>query len=307
MLGTAHGSTLHASDMRRTPPPVTPVAALLPPNVTCDSDTSDRSGGSATSARPKRKREHNDELHEFKSEMKGMVTRLSNTVEQRFNEVIQQNTEVQKTLQFMSDQYDSVLEKLKNFDVDRAKDRRHIQALEDKIESLERKIKSTGLEVRNIPRVSTEDKGQETKEQMCSLVKSLAKSVDVELKDSDIKDVYRINSSKEAMKPLIVELNSVMKKESVVKAVKDFNRDRTKGDKLNSSHLKIPGPPRPVYVSETLTFYTQKLFFMAREFARENQYSYCWTSRGFIYLRKTDGQSLIRVSTEADLQKLKSA
>lgn len=276
--------------------------------LSCDSDTpSERSGGATVGMRTKRRREQDDDLKDLKSEMRGLFTNLSNSVEQRFNEIKQQNNELQMSLQFISDKYDSVLEKLVTLEEDRMKDRKYIKTLEDKIESLERKYKATGIEVRNVPRMTEDDKKPETKQEMCTIIKTIAKSVDIDLKDSDVKDIYRVNSNKTTVKPIIVELNSVLMKENIIKAVKIFNKGRPIGDKLNSSHLKISGPPRPVFLSETLTFNTQKLFFMTREFARENQFSYCWTSRGLIYLRKADGQPLFRINSEADIHKIKSS
>lgn len=273
-----------------------------------DSDTpSERSGGATVYMRSKRRREQDDDLKDLKSEMRGLFTNLSNSVEQRFNEIKQQNNELQMSLQFISDKYDSVLEKLQTLEEDSMKDRKYIETLEVKIESLERKYKATGIEVRNVPRMTGDDKKPETKQEMCTIIKTIAKAVDIDLKDLDVKDIYRVNSNKTTVKPIIVELNSVLMKENIIKAVKIFNKGRPIGDKLNSSHLKISGPPRPVFLSETLTFNTQKLFFMTREFARENQFSYCWTSRGLIYLRKADGQPLFRINSEADIHKIKSS
>lgn len=300
--------------LRRSPPPSTSSANVIsaqiqpPQTQSYDSDTpSERSGGGSVTFRTKRRREQDDDLKELKSEMKGLFTNLSNSVEQRFSEIKQHNNDLLLSLQFMSDKYDSVLEKIHNLEEVRINERRHIQNLEDKIETLERKIKSTGIEIRNAPRLTNDDKKPETKLGMCELVKNVAKSVDINLQLHDIKDIYRINSNKEVVKPLIVELNSVIIKDDILRGVKSFNKGRPKGEKLNTHHLNISGPPRPVFMSETLTFNTQKLFFMTREFARENQYLYCWTSRGIIYLRKAEGQAFIRINSEADLHKLKSS
>lgn len=294
--------------LRRSPPPapcpkVISIQGPPPLSQSCDSDTPSERSGAGVTLRPKRRREQDDDMKDLKSEMRGLFNNLTASVEQRFNEIKQQNND----LQFMSDRYDSVLEKLQILEEDRMKERRHIQFLEDKIVTLERKIKSTGIEIRNIPRLTNNLNKPETKLEMCELVKAIAESVGTSLQVSDIKDIYRINSNKEVAKPLIAELNSVMIKEDMLRAVKNFNKERSKGEKLNTQHLKITGPPRPVFLSETLTFNTQKIFYLTREFARENQYSYCWTSRGIIYLRKAEGQPLIRINSETDLHKLKSS
>ncbi|KAL4718354.1 hypothetical protein ACJJTC_002467 [Scirpophaga incertulas] len=76
------------------------------------------------------------------------------------------------------------------------------------------------------------------------------------------------------------------------------------GERLNSKHLMFDGASKPIYITEALTTKAQKLFFLAREFARENEFKYCWTSRGIVFLRKADKQPPIRIESEKDLTKL---
>lgn len=124
--------------------------------------------------------------------------------------------------------------------------------------------------------------------------------------ESEIKDIYRTNSGKETSKPIIVEFTSVLKKEKVLKATKDFNKTRRKEEKLSSETLKLPGTRKPIFLSETLTFKAQKLFYLSREFAKVNGYTFCWTSRGYVYLRKAENMPTVRIDTTADLENLKS-
>lgn len=271
---------------------------------TYDSDTaSERSDRGNLGARPKKRRDL-DDIGDLKNEMRALFSQLSTSVEQQFQVVKQQNVDLQASLQFMSDKYDAVLEKIQFLEEERVQDKRNICMLEDKIEGLERKLRSSGLEIRNVPKISTDEKRPESKEELCGLIKSFAKAVNVNLQEEHIRDVYRTNSKNETLKPIIVEFNSVLIKENILRAVKDFNKNKSKPEKLSTKHLNISCSVRPVYVSETLTFKTQILYYKTREFAKDNSYSYCWTSRGSIYLRKTDGQPFIRIQAEADLTKL---
>lgn len=271
---------------------------------TYDSDTaSERSGNGSVSIRTKRRRDQED-IGDLKHEMRELFSQLSTSVEQQFQAVKQQNTDLKESLQFMSDKYDAVLEKVRYLEEERAQDKKNIYMLEEKLEAVERKIRSTGLEIRNMPKNSNDEKRPESKSELCNLIKSLSKTVNINLEEEHIRDIYRTSSKNDTLKPLIVEFTSVLIKEDILRAVKNFNKDKTRDGKLNTNHLNISGPVRPVYVSETLTFKTQRLFYMSREFARDNYYSYCWTSRGSVYLRKTEGQSLIRIQSESDLTKL---
>lgn len=290
--------------VRRSPPRLPPgTSSSVAHSADSDTTTSERNDATKVNTRMRRKREH-EEMTELRTEMRGLFSSLSDVVEKRFTEIKQQNAEMSTSLQFMSDKYDALLEKLHNLEQDRLRDRKYIAQLEEKIETFERKIRSTGLEIRNVPKTVQEGNKFETKEEMYIIAKHLAKTIDIPLLDSDIKDVYRVNSSKSADKPIIIELNSVIKKEYILRAVKTFNKSKGINEKLNTNHLNVPGPIKPIFVSETLTAKTQRLFYMTREFARENKYAYCWTSRGQVYLRKNDGQPLLRIECEDDLVKL---
>lgn len=295
--------------LRRSPPP--PSATASTPGITSavtqtyDSDTpSERSSSSNVFVRQKRRRDLDDDHKELKTEMSNLIKTLSNTFEEHFNELKQQNVELKTSLQFMSDKYDTILRSLSKLEEEKAKDRKTIIQLEEKIEILERKTKSTSLEIRNVPYSLNSNKNTESREEVCGIVKSLAHSVEVELKDVEIKDIYRITTNKDNIKPIFVELTSVIKKEKIIQGVKNFNKLKTNELKLNTGHLKIAGPSRPIYISEALTFKAQKLYYQARQFARENGYSYCWTSRGLVYLRRVEGIPPIRIDSEMDFTKI---
>lgn len=102
----------------------------------------------------------------------------------------------------------------------------------------------------------------------------------------------------------MVEFTTVLKRDSLLSALKKFNKGRNGSDKLNTGHLHIKGPTNPIFVSESLTFKTKKLFHMARECAKSRGYSYCWTSNGVVYLRKKDNMPQIRIANESDLNNL---
>jgi hypothetical protein len=305
--GVSGGYTM---SLRRTPPPASALpytAAASTAAQSYDSDTpSERSESHSVCIRPKRRREQDDDVHDLKIEMRGLFSSLSDTVEKRFNEIMQQNNDLKANMEFLAEKYDIVLEKLKKLEEDRIKEKKYVLTLENRLEGLERKIKASGLEIRNVPSISTNAKSNETKEDMFKIVQTLAHSVGEDILESDIIDIYRTNPKNTSLKPIIVELKSILKKNKVLQAVKMFNKTKLRNEKLNTGHLNINGPIKPVFVSETLTFKTQKLFYMAREFAKDYKYSYCWTTKGLIYLRKNDNQPVYRVESEEVISKLMS-
>ncbi|KAG7296271.1 hypothetical protein JYU34_021396 [Plutella xylostella] len=115
-------------------------------------------------------------------------------------------------------------------------------------------------------------------------------------------DIYRSNVKNDSIGSIIVEISSKLQKDNFIRSVKNFNKGQS--ERLNTSHIKINGPIKQIFVSECLTKKGKRLFYMAREFAKENQYKFCWTLNGRVMLRKNEGAPMIRVDDEKDLTKL---
>lgn len=218
------------------------------------------------------------------------------------NTIKDQNDALTKSVDMMSSKYDEFLSRVALLEQKRKEDRQYITALEEKIEFLERKSRAAGIEL-HIPRVN---KGQkpETKDELCTIVRSLGKVVNLDIVDADIRDIFR-PITRDSEKPIIAEFSSILKKEKLISAVKNFNKGKQKGEKLNTNHLNLKIPVQPVYVAEALTQKQQRLFYHARKFAAEHKYDYCWTVRGMVYLRKKETAPQIRVDDEFTLEDLR--
>ncbi|KAJ8714482.1 hypothetical protein PYW07_002707 [Mythimna separata] len=218
---------------------------------------------------------------------------------EKIDSIIVQNSELKHSVEVMSSKYDEFLRRVATLEAERIEDKKKIQLLEEKLEQMERKTRSTGIEIRNIPKTDGE-----TKEDLCSLVLNMGTSLNIDVKSSNIKDIYRLKS-KDNSHPIIVDFTTVVTKEKVMGGVKKFNKSKAKEAKLNTNHLKINGPLAPVYVAECLTYRAQKLFYIARAFQRSHGYQFCWTANGVVYLRKKVNDPQIRITSEADVEKLK--
>ncbi|XP_026746537.1 uncharacterized protein LOC113507810 [Trichoplusia ni] len=257
--------------------------------------------------RKKRKFE-GDDINSFMPTIKKMFESLSIEQNKRFQDLLgsvnslrERNAELTKSVEAMSLKYDEFLSRIKSLEEARKEDKKQIISLEQKIENLERKTRSSSIEIRNIPKTN-----KETKTDLCQLIQVMGKSVSIDIKDSDIRDIYRI-TAKDSSNPIITEFTTVIMKEKVLSAVKNFNKCRQKGDKLNTGHLSIQGPNKPVFIAETLTQKSQRIFFLARAFAKEHGFAFCWTSRGAIYVRKSENLPQIRIQDEEDLEKLRNS
>lgn len=239
--------------------------------------------------------------------MKDMFREFTKQQDLRFCELLnsmstisEQNLELTKNVEMLSFKYDDFISKISILEKEREKDKKIICQLEEKVELLERKSRATGIEIRNIPKIDGENK-----ENLSNLVINLGKTINVQIEKHAIKDIYR-TKSKDASNPVIVEMASVIVKDNILKGVKNFNKTKPKGDKLNTTHLNPHYPAKPIYFSETLSQKAQRLFYLARSFQKNHGYTFCWTANGIIYLRKNENTSQIRVSSESDLDKLRN-
>ncbi|XP_026319254.1 uncharacterized protein LOC113229787 [Hyposmocoma kahamanoa] len=213
-------------------------------------------------------------------------------------EVIAQNTEIKDAIAFTSKQYDDMMVQLHQLESERKSDRVHIQQLEEKVENLERMLYSTKIEIRNIPK-----KPGENKDDLCTIITRVGNVLETPIQRQDIKDVFRVNYKDSKSSAIIVDLSSVILKENLLKKGRHFN-NKNKQNKVNSTHLNIEGPPKPVYLSERLAPKTQGLFHITRNFAKDNGYKYCWTSYGRVFLRQDDGKQQFLIKSEGDLNNL---
>lgn len=214
-------------------------------------------------------------------------------------EIKEQNDSIADSVNFLAAQNKELEDRLNKLEQERKAHLSYIQTLEDKMEGLERSSRSTSIEVRNIP-----VKNPETKSDLCNIIINAGKALNANISPAEIKDVYRAYSKPGTTKPIVVEFTTNIKKDEILTSVKKHNRDH-RGKKLTTAQLRITGPETPVFISEWLTPKMKRIHFLARDFMKTYDYSYCWTSRGCVYLRKKEGAPAIRIIGETDLNKLK--
>lgn len=295
--------------MRRTPPqsPATSIASdsetlqVRNPTISLTGSTPNLTSRDANvTARNKRRRE--DEMVVFMQEIRDLLQSATAHSETKFKslqesmrEIIAQNSEMKTSLAFVSKQYDDIKIKIDEIDRERKLDHTYINQLENKVENLERILCLTKIEMRNIPK-----KEGENKEDMLKVVSETAKVLQMPVERQDIKDVFRI-TKKGGGSSIVVDFVSVTTKENLLHKVRNYNRNNPQA-KLNTSHINIPGETKPIFLSESLTMKAQRLYYLARKFASDNGFKFCWTSLGKVFLRQKEGDQYIHVKDEADLK-----
>lgn len=219
-----------------------------------------------------------------------------NDIKQEVQEIIKYKEETDKKINVLTSDYKQVSVNTTKLAHELEASSAKVKHLENQIEDLNRQSCAYKLEVRNIP-----SEAQESAKDLFIITENLLKTLKIEALPTEIRSVRRLPGKQDAPRPIVLELNTADLKRRIIHEAKNFNKTNNEA-KLSTSHLSIAGTPRPVYISEYLTYKAKGLFYKAREHAKRNNYAFCWTSNGLIYLRKEEGSKSIIIKDEVQLQ-----
>ncbi|KOB75433.1 Zinc finger DNA binding protein [Operophtera brumata] len=228
-----------------------------------------------------------------------MLKDLKDEQDKRSDQICSAVEVIRLSFDFLAEKHNALQNRVEQLEVGRKADAQHIKSLEDRLDGLERNSRSTCLEIRNIPAPTSESKTA-----LLETFINTSKVLNVPITHSDVKDIFRITNKNSANRTIIVDLTSALIKEKMVFMYRKFNKGTSK---LTTEHLHISGPTKQIFISENLTPKMKRLFYLAREFAKGNDYMFCWVSHGKIFLRKRENGTLIRVLSENDLDNIKNA
>jgi virulence-associated protein VapD len=221
-----------------------------------------------------------------------------NTLHTTMSEIKQQNVDISKSLDFMSEKYEDLKLQLEKSEHERKKGLLYIRELETRVTNLERSARNTSIEIRNLPQ-----KTPETKKDLIKVVTSIGTAINVGIEANDIKYLFRYDFKLSNDKTLlIVELTTVLKREAILDSAKEIRK--SKKIYLNISHIRLNGPTETIYLSECLPPNTKRLYAKTRKFASDNNYEFCSTKHGSIFLRKEKGSKVTKIVKKEDLNAL---
>lgn len=253
--------------------------------------------------------EEANSMQNFMDDMKTMFMSFSekqdlklSSIHKAVADIREQNAEISKAIEFLSSKYDEMREELDQIKTERNETQNYIGMLENRLELQERKARSNEIEIRNVPKFSQ----VESKKDLLGTVRKICEAIGVNTSETEVKDLYRTNTKNDINKPIMVELVTATKKESILSAYKNFNKQHP-SNQLSTKQATINDQDNRIYISESLTFKTKKLFRQARDFAARHHFRFCWTSHGAVYLRRDEGLPFYRVASERDLESIKPA
>lgn len=243
-------------------------------------------------------------LDEMYNRQNKLITQLSAEI----TELKTQNSKIQKTnddiaqsMSFINSQYEEIKSSLGLLQKERLDHKRCIENLERRVLDLQLKTRSSSIEIRNIPQAE-----KETDLDLKNMICEIGQAIGTSISPSDLRDIYRLPGKVGIVRPVVAEFQTVQMKLNTIAAVREYNKNRRSEEKLNTEIIKVPGKRQAVYVSDCLPMSSKKLFYQAREFSKRHNFKYCWTLNGNIYLRKTEGENQILVSSEKTLLDLQN-
>ncbi|XP_068690020.1 uncharacterized protein [Montipora foliosa] len=233
---------------------------------------------------PSIRREIKTEILELKSSIKALTERCN---------------ELEKSQDFVSKKYDTAIAALQSVKSEISNlDKKHttiVNSLEEKLGELARTIdrqdqslyrvesaldetqlylRRDCLEINGVPISSYENPNQ--------FVKEVGLLAGVEIDDRHIAAAHKLPDSKNVKNRLIVKFIQRDKREELYK-----HRKNLVGK--NISHLpSVEDGNGKIFINESLTSYRKRLFGRIREYKRNNNLKYLWTSNGKIMLKVND-------------------
>lgn len=198
---------------------------------------------------------------------------------------------IETSMKFLSEKYDSVLTKVEKQDSDIAALKKRVDRIESGTSPAIRQIR---LDLNEMEQYSRRQNleilglAKEEHEDLFEKVNTVARKLELpELTRSDIDGMHRLPQRPGKEPAVIVRFTSVSLKQKWMEA---------------RSRLRAKEPDMRFF--DNLTPWNKRLLWLARARAEEVGYRFAWQNNGHVLVRKDEGDKVIRIQDECDLEKM---
>lgn len=229
-------------------------------------------------------------LQNLKQELKDFITQSVDQLGDKLSKSIEFNSEVIQDLkQSITDlkaSNQSLREKCDQIAAENIEIKKEVKELQSSIIELKQYSRRCNIEVSNLPECENEN--------MATILTKIDELSNTAIMENLVV-AHRIPTFNKANpKSIIIQVKSKPARDEILKKLK--NR------KLMASNINNRFPDNmPIYANEHLTPELKRLFSQARKFKIENNFKFCWTRDGKIFLRKDESSSILRIHTIEDL------
>lgn len=200
---------------------------------------------------------------------------------------------IQQSINSMNSEHEHIKRQIESLERNNKEYSENINRFETEIQEIKRSSRSSSIEVRNVPEFE-----KETRENLLTVLSSIGKTLNITIQPQELRDIYRIPGKPGRNRTIIAELNNVEQKDLILSSVRAYNKLKSTEEKISTTSIGIPGARLPIYISEYLPSTTKKLYYLAREYAKGNNYEFCWVVNGKVLLRKRSGDKTLHIKSE---------
>ncbi|KAI8117059.1 hypothetical protein CVS40_10971 [Lucilia cuprina] len=229
--------------------------------------------------------EFKSDLKEVKTtmvEMKDEIHTTLSSISTTLSTLVTQIKELSERDKQRENQINELIEK------DKQKEQQ-INAMQSEINKLQQQQLSKNIEIKNIENKQMSD---------FEIVKTIATSVNVEIREGDIDRTYRIKKQNK----IIVEFASLNKKAEFMSKIV---RHRVDAKLINTENQC--NKHNFIYLNDELTFNNRRLLWMAKMKAKENNWKYVWVNNGNICARKNENSPLFVIKNATDIESINNS
>ncbi|KAF6208380.1 hypothetical protein GE061_016834 [Apolygus lucorum] len=213
---------------------------------------------------------------------------------EKITSIEEQLTDIKKSVQFMSDQFDDFSKRIQSFETmvtdlqeENGMLRAQVGDLQHKVDFLELESRKSNVEIHGVPETSNED--------CMEVVRSVASAADIEITPSFAVRIGKIRSDRPRV--ILAGMSSGDKVSELIK--------NTKAKKINANDVHKDWPGTRIYANENLTPMKRDLLYKAKMKARAMGYKFVWIAGFRIYVKKDETMRPIVIWKEEDLDKIK--
>ena len=211
--------------------------------------------------------------------------------ENKLKDVLDHVAGITSSISFLEEKYETIREDMSNkikciktLETENSILKTNISELTTRLNLIEQHGRADNLEIQCIP--------EHKNENLLSVTKQIANSINYKLNDADIHLCTRIaKQNKDSRRPrsVLVKFSNQRIRDAFLAATINFNKKASNPtERLNTSHLGIGGDKKPIYVLQHLSPTVKSPHAAARLKAKEIGYRFVWVKGGTVYMRKSE-------------------
>lgn len=237
------------------------------------------------------------------SEESQVISTLRKMFEDFKSSIHQEVNDLRKSVEFMSNKFDSFCEELKQTKAELKSTQDSVRSLSQENELLRKELNELQQYRRrdNVLVFGIPDTPEESVYCVIDKVSQIIGGVDLV---SDISVAHRLPARPGKTKPIVIRFNKRTSRDSWLQRFKDEARKDADGPGLSTQRINPQLPPGRFTAGEHLTIATRNLLNSTRDAAKEKGYQFVWTRDCKVFVRKDERSNAVKINSIQDLSYL---